>query len=587
MSKVDDESVDLSLSSSDEEDDDAKLQSPPPKPQPKANRDNIPKPTEKPKPTTMTRKQRKSVANVKWEKHGPVIMSYATTDAKTFTPRMVTLYGRDNWALYKKTLYLFGREVVFDKKRKHEIINREEEAFGGETKAFSRVRDMFIGISRGDIERFFRGSERRQLKARYQKQKQGATYIRGGRPGQLQIDLTFYRNQKLPVFGAVDVFSRYCFYQRVPDKRASSVAKMLKVCVEHFEKVSNFPVTKVSTDSGVEFQKEFKEYLKRRKIYYDRQVRSRKLIESLNRSLRIYVERSGWDIVKDLDELVAKFVSSYNASVHSSTKKKPNELIAISKEDVKEEEKRQTADKRGKLNKSKGFTMAKLVKGDRVRIYDPRRTEIKAKQKNQLKGKIKLSAADYVKKFTSHHRGQAPHWTKEIFVIERVMTGKTVERYLVEGKSGAFFRHELQKVAKVTKEDSRKKVREKRKQVEAAVKQAAPDAIRKAKFIGRTYIVKYKEEDAPRVEDPVLVLDVYKNYAIIWHYKVTKEVSYVERSEIVRNTRNGAKLTDFNGWSFAQWVEEFDEQIQRTKKDINETIQEMKDKAADPDYVPD
>ena len=58
---------------------------------------------------------------------------------------------------------------LLTKKRKHEILDKEEGRFGGITKAMSRIQKHYFGISRSELSDFFGGSLRRQLKARYQK----------------------------------------------------------------------------------------------------------------------------------------------------------------------------------------------------------------------------------------------------------------------------------------------------------------------------------------------------------------------------------------------------------------------------------
>ena len=567
--KVSDESIDIELSTDSEgEDDDSKQH------EVKATS------TRKrsvPEPVYMSVKMKKSVANVKWSKHGPTIYKFLTENKRTIVPRIYKRYNGDkNFQLYDKRLYLFGREVVYDKKRKDHIVNMEEEYFGGETKGFSRVQAKYIGIPRSAIERLYRGSERRQLKAHYQKQVSDLTYIHSGRPGSIQIDLTFYRNQKLPIFGAIDVFSRYCFYERVRDKRASTVAIVLQKAVEHFENISNFNVTKVSSDSGVEFQKETTAYLRRRNIYYDRQVRSRKLIESLNRSLRLYVERVSWDTIRDLDILVEKFVSSYNSSKHGSTKRVPNDLIRIQEEDIREEDKRQRKNKN--VSKSEGFRMAKLVIGDRVRIYDPKRKEIKHKQKQEQRGKIKLSEKDYVKKFTSHHAGNAPHWTKEVFKIERVITGKITNRYLVVGKKGSYFRHELKKVPLILKKDPRIAEKDRKSAARQNYEARLPPVVRKAKYMHKVYQIHYSDEPDFRQSDIAVILDVYKNYFIIFHWLESGELSFCDLNELHANANRGKKLRDVK-----TVIKNNLDRIQKAKQEIDETYQEfIRDTGYDP-----
>ncbi len=421
-----------------------------------------------------------------WRTRTPYIIAYLKGETKQ-TPRPVRLFGEDHFKLVDGRLFVYGREVITDVKRKHQILNTAEESYGGQRKAADRINRSYFGISRSDVMLFFSGSERRQLKARHQKSKRQNAFIHARSPGVLQIDLTFYRGAKIPVFGAVDVFSRYAYYERVPGKRADLVVKAMQNCLKHFNGIlaKDRKIVKVSSDAGVEFQAEFKQFLKKNHIFYDKQVKSRKMIESLNRTLRRYIERVGWDTLKELDDLIARFLDSYNQSKHKSTNKVPVDLIALPPEEEKKEGSRQHMIGKKRVQSARGFNVAKLKAGDTVRIYDPKRREIKAKQKAELKGKIKLSENDYVKKFTSHHMGNEPHWTQATFTIERVLTGKRgTQRFLVKGKKGAFLRSELQKVKPVMKRDPRRRVIEKRKAEQKKLDARKPQPLR-AVIVGK------------------------------------------------------------------------------------------------------
>ena len=503
-----------------------------------------------------------SIAKTNWKKRLETVRLYLTDEKRTIVPALVKKFGEENFKVKDKKVFLNGKEIVVDEKRKTAIISAEEDKFGGQTKAFDRLRRKYIGISRADVERVFRGSERRQLKARYTPKKENTLYA--GRPGQIEIDLTFYRNQKLPVFGAIDVYSRYCYYERVPNKRAGSVVVILEKFIKKFESISNFKVKIVKTDSGVEFQKEFAAFLKKNGIYYDRKVKSRKLIENLNGHLRRYVERVGWDTIADLDKLIESFTETYNDSKHTVTKKTPNELVATPKEKIKDFALRKQA-------KASGFTKAELKVNDKVRLYDPRRKEIKAEDKEKLKGKIKLSNEDYVKRFTSFHRGQAPHWTKKTFTIKKIIVGKKrATRYLLVEKKGQWFRHELQKAYKITKTDPRKKVQEKREADAAKLKSLLPEPVRAAKYIGKVYIVKYGDEDKPRDNDPATVLDVYKNFLILFHDSL--DFCFANEKELARATGKSYSKADVK-----HWLKINPEHVARVKKEIDKTIEEIKE----------
>ena len=353
------------------------------------------------------------------------ILRYLKGETKQ-VPKVVRKYGgKEKYENRNGKLFVYGREVIVEDSRRNKILNEEEENYGGQRKAADRINRKYLGITRNHVIQFFSGSERRQLKARQQKTQRIESFIHATRPGTLQIDLTFYRGSKIPVFGAIDVFSRYAFYERVHSKKAHLVVKAMKSCLAHFNDVMHKErkVHKVSSDAGVEFQAEFKSYLKEQKIFYDKQVRARKMIESLNRTLRRYVERVGWDTLKELDDLIAKFCKDYNNSIHTVTRRAPVDLINIGLTKEKAEAQRQK--KAGKRRMAKtGYVVAELKAGDRVRIYDPKRSEIKEEQKKKLKGKIKLSEKDFVKQYTSSHRGNEPHWTQEVYEIERVLGGQ-------------------------------------------------------------------------------------------------------------------------------------------------------------------
>ena len=506
-----------------------------------------------------------SIDRIHWDKRLEVVRLYFEEDNRTIVPALVKKFGEKNFKVEKGVVYLNGKEIVVDEKRKQKIISAEESKFGGQVKAYDRIRRKYINISRRDVAKVFQGSERRQLKARYQPQKHSVYYA--GKPGHIEIDLTFYRNQKLPVFGAVDLYSRYCFYKRVKDKKASSVVAVMKEFVKKFESISNFTVTLVSTDSGVEFQKEFTQFLENRKpkeIHYDRKAKSRKLIENLNGHLRRYVERVGWDTTADLDKLIESFVETYNETKHSVTKKTPNDLVSIEKDKVSTFAMRKQAG-------GPGFTKAALAVGDKVRLYDPKRTEIKAEQKAKLKGKIKLNEDDYVKQFTSSHRGITPHWTKKVYTIKQIRKGKKrATRFVLKEKNGSWFRHELQKAYTITKPDPRKKIQEKRKSDAEKLKELLPNPVRAAKFIGKEYIIKYGDEKEVRKDDPATIIEVYKNFLITFHDSL--DFTFANEKELHKATGKVFSKKDVK-----HWIKINPDQIKRVKKEIDDTIVEIRE----------
>ena len=501
-----------------------------------------------------------SLSMIRWNKHVQKIKMYLTGKDRT-VPAIMKRFGTEKFTMKGDSLFYDKREIIYDAEQKKKIIEQEDEKYGGQTKAFERLSRRYLGISRRDVAKGYRGSERRQLKARFTRTDRNR--IKALKPGHIEIDITFYKGFKIPVFGAIDVFSRYAYYERIPDKKAISVLSVLKNFIKKFENNTIQKVYKISTDSGSEFQKEFTEYLKERKIFYDRQVKSRKLIENLNASLRHYIERIGWSTIKDLDELIKNFVNTYNDSKHSTTKKTPNDMMKIRPSTV--------ADNRKPSHS--GFTVAELKAGDRVRIYDPRRKDVKEEMKKLLKGKIKLSNEDYVKQFTSFHRGQAPHWTKKVYHVKSVHYGKKRStRYLLREKKGWYYRHELQKVALVTKKDPRVKILAKRKEDAKKIEAALPKAVRTSKYLRKKLIAHYKDDEQPSTDDPATVIEVYKNFLIVYHK--SEYISWIAVKEIHKLT--GQTIANS---TIKRLLKDFDQQVITAKKEIDEEIDKIKKNA--------
>ena len=515
----------------------------------------------------------KSISNVKWEKQKNIVYLFLTDEKRTFVPRMIKKYGKENFEAKDNKLFLFNREIVTDDKRRKKILDEEENKYGGTTKSHYRIMRKYINVSRSALSEFYGGSERRQLKAQHRTAKKNNTFIHSSTPGALQIDLTFYRGQNIAVFGAIDVFSRWAYYERVPNKKASLVIKAIQRCIKAFEAASGkHRVYKLSSDGGSEFiHKSTAKWLKESHIFYDKKVGSRKLIETLNRTLRHYIERIGWDTIKELDQLIKDFIETYNDTKHSATKKTPNDLVSIEqKKEIKAESKQQLKEKQQRVGEGKGYTLAKLSIGDNVRLYDPRRREIKSEQKAKLKGKIKLSEDDFVKQYTSSHRGQTPHWTKTVYKITKIIKGSRSPRYKVEGKKEVFLRSELQKVRAVTKQDPRKKIIEKQKKKAEKEKAVQPPVVRAKKYLRKDVIVKFADED--KETGPGTVLLVYKNHLIIIFDDPTM-LTFATLDEVVRMSGKTHSQDKVKGW-----IKENREGIEQAKEEIEEEIQELKDK---------
>ena len=507
----------------------------------------------------------KQLSNFKWSYHAPVVIKFLTEEGRIFIPKVVNIFGIENFQYKDKKLFLFNREIVTDEKRMNEILDKTEEKYGGIRKAHWRIMRSYINISRAKLHTYFAGSERRQLKRRHRTSKKTGNFIVASRPGNLQIDLTFYRGQKVPVFGAVDIFSRWAFYERVSSKSSLLVIEAIKRCVKAFEKVSKHRVYNLSSDSGSEFKGAAKKWLDDNHIHYDQQTKSRKMIESLNNTLRQYIERVGFGTLKGLDDLIEDFNETYNDTRHSVTNKVPNELVAMEpkKKEIKDESKRQFQEKKDEMGETEGFRLAKISVSDWVR---PRRKALKDEQKKKLKGKIKLGENDYVKKYTSKHRGPDPDWSKKIYMVTKIIKGNRAPRYKLKDRKETFLRSEIQKVTKVTKTDPRKKklkiadLRKKKRD------ELTPKPVRKSKYMRKEIYIFYKNEEK-EYDDPATVLDIYREYFIVFH---STFMSTCTESEITRVTGKTYTKEEVDGW-----INENADVFQNMKNDINREYDQM------------
>ena len=177
-------------------------------------------------------------------------------------PRLLNKFGLENFKMDKNTLYYKNREIVFEDKRREEILRDYDEAYGGVRVLFYRLMKKYIGITIRYIRQYLQESERRQLKQRKQSSKNQGSFIHEPRPGSLQMDLTFYHGAKIVVFGLIDVFSRWCYYEVIKDKTAPKVAAALKNAVAEFKKLApQHSIYKVASDDGSEFKNETKDFL--------------------------------------------------------------------------------------------------------------------------------------------------------------------------------------------------------------------------------------------------------------------------------------------------------------------------------------
>ena len=121
-------------------------------------------PTVKTKNKALSRAMWKSLANIKWKKNAEIVQKFLTDEKRTFLPKVISKYGVENFRIEKDKLFLFNREIITTEKRRKEILDTEENKFGGIRKSHERIMRLYINISRKQLRDFYAGSERRQLK---------------------------------------------------------------------------------------------------------------------------------------------------------------------------------------------------------------------------------------------------------------------------------------------------------------------------------------------------------------------------------------------------------------------------------------
>ena len=351
-------------------------------------------------------------------------------------PRLIRKFGEKNFELKGDTLYYKGLEIVTDQVRREKLISEQEKGYGGSRAIYYRLKKKYIGVPYHHVNQYLGESERRQLKANVQSAKKQRSFIHAPRPGYFQADLTFYHGAKFAVFGLIDVFSRWGYYEMVKSKAPDDVAVALKNAFEAFKKLApHHSIYKVATDGGSEFKGAFRDFLLNYKedpekfpkwqLRIIHQKQPQRLIESLNGTLRKFVERVDFKNRSGLVQLIKRFITDYNSSRHSALgTRTPIETVKLAdKKIIKAEAKRQFGVKKAKVSTS-GFKLRKLVVGSKVRV-------------SLLADKVAVG-----------HKGSKPHWSKTIYEVKRIMKSKRgKDRYVIHtedgDRHGTYFRDKL------------------------------------------------------------------------------------------------------------------------------------------------
>ena len=232
----------------------------------------------------------------------------------------------------------------------------------------------------------------------------------------------------------IDVFSKYGWIKPLKDKKTESVSKAFD---EIFK--SKRKPTKLRTDKGCEFiGKHFKDFLSKKgiKLYHTENEEKSITVERWNKTIK----NKMWKMFTTNDNTVYwdkidKLVNDYNNTKHSSIKMKPVEASKTK-------------------NENKVFT----------NLYGDWIYEEPEKQKFAIGHKVRISKY----KRQVFGKGYTSNWTKEIFLIDRIIPTRPVTYVIVdlmgEAIKGSFYEQELQKAKQQTfriehalKRDNKKK----------------------------------------------------------------------------------------------------------------------------------
>ena len=98
-----------------------------------------------------------------------------------------------------------------------------------------------------------------------------------------------------------------------------------------------------------------------------------------------------------------------------------------------------------------------------------------------------------------------------------------------------------------------------------------PKKIRAAKYLRKQIIAHYENEDQPILDDPATVVEIYRGYLIVFHE--SGYISWLAPKEIVRLTGKTHTQNDIK-----KWIDLNAPQMTTARTEIDETIQELKDK---------
>ena len=229
---------------------------------------------------------RKSIRNVQWANHTYKIRAWLSNPK--YVPAIVRKYGQKNWRFEgkgdKARFWLFDREIIDNNERRNKIFDKTMGDYGGIERLTKFLQRKYLGISYQDTKNRHALEERRQLKAERRKPGVGGrkTFIAVAAPGVVQCDTTKYGpSGRWPVFGLVDIFSRFGIYILMKNMTPKESLWAFKIAARAFQRHTKHRIYRVETDGGTEYKGEFAAHLKTHHIHHKWTAQPQRLIESM------------------------------------------------------------------------------------------------------------------------------------------------------------------------------------------------------------------------------------------------------------------------------------------------------------------
>jgi len=220
------------------------------------------------------------------------------------------------------------------------------------------------------------------------------------------------------ILTCIDTFSKYAFGEPIKRKNSAEVTNAFQKILERAAKVHHTSPNLLHTDKGLEFKnKLFKDMLEKHniKLYHTENAEKSAIVERFNRTLnkKLKIKFETQDTYNWLDGLQSLYDEYNNKDIHRTIGMRPAEVNASNEGVVM---------KRFPGVRRKGDSKPEFAVGDRVRIVAGKAT-FQNKYKN--------------------------NWTKEIFVVSKVLTTKPVTYRIkdLDGEDiiGSFYKQELQR----------------------------------------------------------------------------------------------------------------------------------------------